>query len=118
MADVRIFTYSELLTAPVAPSSGRFASDSVGLLKQRYLGRDKVTVNTVTPVSTSALAATQHTKLVHILVDPNTIVHYEIFPEGWSGAITEATAASPFMSGTQLFNFGSGWTISFLEASL
>ena len=117
MADVRIFTYSELLTAPVAPSSGRFSTDSVGLLKQRYLGRDRVTVSTGSAVTTDAAAAPHHTKLVHVIVDPNTIVHYEVFPEGFSGAVTEATIDSPHFSGTQLLNFGAGWTISFLEAT-
>lgn len=117
MASVRIFTYAELLTAPVSPSSGRFASDSIGLLKQRYLGRDTVTVSTGSPVTTDSSAAPQHTKLVQVLVDPNVIVHYEVFPEGYSGAISAATTDSPFFSGTQLLNFGAGWTISFLEAS-
>lgn len=117
MASVRIFTYAEIITAPVAASSGRFSSDSVGLLKQRYLGRDMVTVSTGGAVTTSANAAPTGTRLVQIQVDPGIVVHYEIFPEGYSGSVSAATTASPFISGTTLFNFGPGWTISFLEAS-
>lgn len=117
MASVRIFTYSELMTAPVASSSGRFASDSIGLLKQRYVGRDMVTVSTGAAVSTSSSAAPTSARLVQVIVDPNVIVHYEVFPEGYSGAITAATTASPFFSGTQLLNFGPAWTMSFLQAS-
>ncbi len=117
MASVRIFTYAEIITAPVAPSSGRFSSDSIGLLKQRYLGRDMVTVSTGAAVTTNPLAAPRGTALVQIQIDPGIIVHYEMFPEGYSGSITEATTASPYMSGVQLYNHGPGWTISFLQAS-
>jgi hypothetical protein len=118
MASVRIFTYSEIITAPVAASSGRFSSDSVGLLKQRYLGRETISISTGSASSSSANTSDNSSvKLVQVQADPGTVVHYEIFPENWSGAITEATTDSPFMSGTQLFNFGKGWTISFREAS-
>ena len=117
-AVVRIFTYSEVITAPVAASSGRFASDSIGLLKGRYLGRDMVTASTGAAVATASSAASNtNVKLVQVQVEPGKIVHYEIFPEGHSGAITEATTASPFTSGTQLFSFGPNYTISLLEAS-
>lgn len=118
MASVRIFTYAEIVTAPVAPSSGRFSSDSVGLLKQPYLGRDQVTINTGAAVATSAVAAPSGTRLVQVVVDPGKIVHYEVFPKDHSRSITEATAASPFFSGVQLLMFGPEWTISFLESVL
>lgn len=117
MASARIFTYSELMTAPVAASSGRFSSDSVGLLKQRYLGRGMVTLSTGAAVATDPLAAPRGTNLVQIQVDPGIIVHYELFPEGYSGSITEATTASPYLSGIQLMNFGPNWYISFLQAA-
>lgn len=113
-AVVRIFTFSEIITAPVAASSGRYSTDSVGLLKHPYLGRDQVTAGTGAAVATSASAAPDSTRLVQVQVEPGKIVHYEAVPQG-----QERTAAttSPFISGTTLIHFGPGWTLSFLEAS-
>lgn len=111
---VRIFTYSEIITAPVAASSGRYSSDSVGLLKNPYLGKDQVTAGTGVAVSTSAAAATDSTRLVQIQVEPGKIVHYETVPAGQDRT---ATTASPFISGTSLLHFGPSWQLSLLEAS-
>lgn len=116
-AVVRLYTYSSVLTAPVAPSSGRFSSDSVGLLKNRYLGRAMITADTIAAQSTTSDLSPDGTFLLQILVQPGKIVHYEVFPQGYSGSITEATTASPYVSGKELLHYGPGWTISLLEAS-
>lgn len=116
-AVVRLYTYSGVLTAPVAPSSGRFSSDSVGLLKNRYLGRAMITADTIAAQSTTTDLTPEGTFLLQIMVQPSKVVHYEVFPDGYSGSITEATSASPYISGTQLIHVGPRWLVSLLEAS-
>ena len=117
-AIVRLYTYSEIISAPVAPSSGRYSSDSVGLLKGRYLGRAQIEADTGSAQSSSAdLSSNTSVKLLQYMVEPGKIVHYELFPPGHSGAVTEATTASPYISGTGLLYFGPEWVISVLEAS-
>lgn len=117
MATINLFTYSEIITAKVAPSSGRFSADSVGMLKNRYLARAQLTPTTGSPQSTTADLAPSGTTILQYMVEPGKVVYYEVFPEGYSGAITEATAASPWVSGTGILMFGPGWRISMLEAS-
>lgn len=113
-AQVRVFTYSEVITAPVAASSGRYSSDSVGLLKNPYEGKDLVTPDTSTPQTTDAAIATNATRLAQVMVEPGKIVHYETIPSGQSRTVT---TDSPYISGTVLLHFGPGWQLSFLEAS-
>ena len=116
-AIVSLFTYSELITARKAASSGTYSSDSVGLLKQRYLGRAQLTVDTASSLATSADLAPSGTNILQYMVQPGKIVYYEAFPEGYtSDTITEATSLSPYISGTGLLMFGPSWTISLREA--
>jgi hypothetical protein len=112
-AVVRIFTYSEVITAPVAASSGRYSSDSIGLLKNPYLTSDQIEATTAAAVST-ALASNTSVRLVQVQIEPNKIVHYETVP---AGQARTATTASPFISGTVLLSFGPDWQLSLLEAN-
>lgn len=112
-AIVRIFTHSGLITAPVAPGSGRFSSDSVGLLKQPPEGREKLTASTGAAVSSAAATATGSTRLVFVQVQAGKIVHYEVTPEGRD--LVEAGDTSPTITGEVVIQFGSGWRISFKE---
>ena len=112
-ATVRIFSHSEIVTAPVAASSGRYSSDSVGLLKQPYLGRESLDVTSTAAQTSAAATAANGTKLLHVLVQPGKTVFYEITPSGQT--VTVATSSSKFMSGSELFQFGPGWQISLLE---
>lgn len=115
---VRVFTYSAIITAPVAASSGRFSSDSVGLLKHPYMGRDLIVATTGGAQATDPSMAPMGTSLIRIQVQPGgNAVHYELLPENNSGAITQATTDSPHLDGDGLFAFGPGWTVSILEAS-
>lgn len=114
-AIVRIFPHSGLITAPVAAGSGRLSTDSVGLLKQPPLGREKLTTDTTTVASSSAATASNtSTRIVFIQVQANKIVHYECTPEGQE--LVEAGDTSPTITGETVLQFGPGWRISFLES--
>lgn len=112
-AIVRIFAHSGLITAPVAPGSGRFSTDSVGLLKQPPLGRERFEVAAVALNSSASVSESRHTALLLVQVQPGKVVHYECTPQSFE--LAEASTTSPTISGEVVIQFGQGWTISFLE---
>lgn len=112
-AIVRISMYASLITAPVAGSSGRLSTDSVGLLKQPRLGGEKLTVSNTSVPSLSATAASG-TQLALVQVQPGKVVHYEVTPQP-DADILPATDTCPTIEGSTIVNFGPGWRISFLE---
>jgi hypothetical protein len=110
---VRVFTHTGLATASVASSGGgRYSNDSLFMLKQPYLGRQTLTTDAITAVSSSGSIASKGTTLLHIEVQPGQTVHYEINPANRSAV---ADSNSPTISGKTNFEFGPGWTISILE---
>lgn len=113
-AIVRIYTHSGLVTAPVAPSGGRFTSDSVAQLKQPYLSKERLTANDSTSVTSSA--GPNKSELVLIQVQPGKTVHYEV-TTGNIGTPIEADVDSPTMSGDTVMQYGAGWVLSFLEST-
>jgi hypothetical protein len=114
-AIVRVFTHTGLITAPSSSAGGRFASDSVGLLKQPFLANEKITV-AASPVTTSADTAPNGTGIAFVQVQAGKTVHYRLTP-GNNEAATDATDASPVLSGDTVLNFGPQWRISFLECA-
>lgn len=110
---VRCFYHTGTTTAPVSASGGRFTSDSVMLVKQPYLERDSVTVNTGTPQSIDAAPAA--CKLLVVQVQEGRAAHMEINPPNRS---TAADTGSPIVSGTVHLEFGPDWTASFLECEI
>lgn len=114
-AIVRISTYSGLITAPVAAGSGRFSSDSVGLLKQPPEGIETLTASTGAAVSSDSAKATRATRLILVQVQTGKVVHYAVTPQGQDEHV--ATTSHPTISGEVVIQFGDGWTISVLENS-
>lgn len=108
-ATVYVFFHSGLSTAHVAAGT-RYATDSVGLLKQPYIGRDDV--NATSASATSSSAAPAGTKIAYVQVQEGKTVHYECNPENRS---VDADTTSPFISGSTTFECGPGWTFSFFE---
>lgn len=112
-AVVRAFYRSGTSAAPVAAGGGRFTSDSLLLVKEPYLARSSVTVNTGTAQSIDA--APTGTKMLHLQIQQGKQCHVEINPPNRS---TAADTGSPIYSGDTILEFGPGWTASFLEAEL
>lgn len=108
---VRIFSHSGLVTAHVS-AGGRFASDSVGLLKYPYLGKESLTATTGSAQSSAAGTAPDATKVLNVQVEEGKAVHIEVNPPNRT---TAATVGSPIIRGDNIFNFGESWTISVLE---
>lgn len=113
-AIVRVFSHPSLITAPTASSGGRFATDSVGLLKQPYVANEKLTVGTVTPLTTAEATTPNGTGILFVQVQAGKVVHYQVSP---NAPAVDATTSSPTMSGDTVLNCGPGWRLSFLECS-
>jgi|GEM_PF-4453855 len=109
---VRCFTYSCISSAPINAASGVYRTDSVSLLKQPYLARQAVIATTSSAQSTGEALSPRGTTILHVEVEPGATVAYEINPPGRA---TPADASSPRVSGASNFEFGVGWTVSFLE---
>jgi len=112
---VRLFTFSEIITAPVSATSGRYSTDSVGLLKYPYLARQTISAGASATTANASLTSNNNCQLLQVQVDPGGVVHIELTARATD--ITEATTDSLYISGTQLFKIGPNWSISLLEAS-
>ena len=110
-ATVRAFCHSGVTTAAVTGTM--FATDSVSLVKQPYLARSSVTVDTGTAQSTTAAPA--GTTLLLVQVEAGKAVHLEVNPPNRS---TAADTGSPIYSGTFHLACGVDWTISVLESTI
>jgi hypothetical protein len=109
----RLFSHTGISTAYVNPASGRYSSDSIGLLKLPYLAREAVTANTGTAQSTAtALTTSTGTKLVHVQIETGKTVAIECNPPNRS---TSADSSSPRYSGDVTFEAGPNWVFSILE---
>lgn len=106
---VRVFYHSGLTTAHVAAGT-KFATDSVAMLKQPYLARDKVSATTGAAVSTAAAPA--GTRVAYVQVEDGKSVYFEVNPENRT---TAADSSSPVVSGSATFECGPNWSLSFLE---
>jgi hypothetical protein len=110
---VRLFSHTGITTAAVNPASGRYSTDSVGLLRWPYLAREAVTANTGTAQSTTTtLTASNGTKLLHMQVETGKVVAAELNPPNRS---VSADSSSPRFSGDVTFDCGPNWTVSLLE---
>lgn len=110
-AIVRIFWHTGLATAAVAAGT-RYTTDSVAMLKQPYVGRASLSVDSGAAASTDPAPAA--TKIAFVQVQDGKAVHIEINPENRS---VDADTGSPILSGSTQFEAGPRWTISVLEAS-
>jgi hypothetical protein len=114
-ATVRIYSHASLITAPLSSAGGRFTTDAVMQLKQRYLAREKLSPDTSTAATSSADTAPNKTSLLLIQIQPGKTVHYEVIPSGFEAVV--ADTSSPTISGETVIEFGPGWTISVLEST-
>lgn len=111
---VRMFAHTSIVTAPVHPGSGRYSTDSVGILRQPYVARQSITATTGSAQTTSAnLTANAAVKLLSVQIQPGKTVAIESLPPNRTGV--EADADSPRYSGDVLIECGHGWQFSLME---
>lgn len=106
---VKVFYHSGVTTAAVAAGT-RFASDSVAMLKQPYIGRASVSVTSAAAQAVSA--APNGTKLAFVQVQEGKAVLYEVNPPNRS---VDADTSSPLLTGSTQIECGADWSISFRE---
>lgn len=117
MASVRVFAFPGLTSLAISSGgSNRPNNDSLYVLTHPATGRETLTVDTATAVTTAADLAPAKTKMLQIQVDPGIRVHMEITPEN---IVTPAVADSTsiIVSGDTLIHFGPGWRASFLQVT-
>lgn len=114
-ATCRMFTFTGLMTAPVASGSKRFSTDSVGLLKYPYNAKESIVANTSAAQSSSTDLSPDGVSILLVQVQQGKAVHIEINSPNRS---TDATTESPVITGDQHFSFGADWTVSLLEHTI
>lgn len=112
---VRIFSHGELVVAPVSAGSSRYSTDSLFMLN-RYIGKEKLDVDTATAVSSASATAPTGTAMLRMEAAPGKIIAYELNQRNQNNPRT-ADATSPTFEGRQSFVFGEGWTVSLLDVT-
>lgn len=115
MATVRIFSYSELISARVSTGGGQPAQNSVFMLREPYLAGEILTPSTSVAQSSSANTAPADTRMLKVQVDGGKRCHYEVTSTGQT--LRPATSSSPILSGDELIYFAQGYILSLLEVT-
>ena len=110
--NVRIYGYRGTSQLPSVQQK-QMQADSVQVLVQPYEFAQVLATNGATAVSSAADPSTKVT-ILRVEVPDAQSIRYEINPPGRSVA---AGNQSPILSGRDQFFFGTGWTISIVEAS-
>lgn len=117
---VRIFGHDGLSRMRVLGSgAGQMSTDSVFQLNQPYLWAQQLVTNGATPVGSTPAAlpsgmTRDNTDMLRIEVPDGQAVRYEVNPPNRAIA---ASANSPLLTGLNQIKFGSGWTISIIDAA-
>lgn len=106
---VKVFYFQGLSQVPFA-SGTKYATDSVGTLKQPYINRSSVTVDNATAQSVAAAGSGAGVALVQVQVGKAVLV--EVNPPNRS---VDADTSSLTIRGDTTFVVGPDWTLSFLE---
>ncbi len=109
-AAVKIFFHQGVAQVPFA-SGTKYATDSVGTLKQPYIEKSSVSVDNVT--AQSSAAAPSGTGVAFVQVEQGKSVFCEVNPPNRSEV---ASSASPTIRGDVTFVVGPDWSLSFLES--
>lgn len=115
MANVRIYGYSGIVQ--IEQRMLKFANaDSVFLRQEPCIWRQKLALTGATPV-VSAVQPNDVATMIVIEVDDGTKVRYEIQPNGPIVGARAADTFSPPLAGENVFQWFSGATVSFVDAS-
>jgi hypothetical protein len=117
--NVRLHGYQGIVAMKVTNESGQQHSDSVYQLQQPPVWAQTVSVTAaaaplVTPVTVLAPFVGDVSGVLRIEVPDGQAIRYEINPPNVSRT---AGSTSPKMSGVDQFQWGSGWSISLVDAS-
>ena len=116
MANVRIFGYSGVVQVEQRLLKF-FSSDAQFLRQEPCLWRQKLVLNGATPV-VSVVQPNDTAVFVVVEVDDNVAVRYEMQPNGpLAPNARPADTFSPRLQGENLFQWFSGATMSFVDAS-
>lgn len=117
MASVRIFGYSGVVQIEQRMVKS-FNADSQFVRQEPYLWSQKLVLNGAVPVE-SVVQANDKATLVVVEVDDAVAVRYEVNPNGPAPATShrDASSNSPKLRGENLFQWFSGATMSFVDAS-
>lgn len=108
---VRIFTYPGIVAA-IQPQIVQQSSDSVFMLRDPYIGGQKLTSNGATEVASTPLDTGTH--VLRIEVDDGNTIRYEIR----MGPNTRpASTGSPSISGREIIFASAGAVFAFVDAS-
>lgn len=115
---VRIFGHAGLTRMKVLGSS-QLSTDSVFQLQQPYLWAQQLTANGLTPATSTPAPqpsgqSVDNTDVLRIEVPDGQSIRYEVNPPNRNVA---ASANSPMIAGRDQIKFGSGWTISIVDAA-
>lgn len=116
MANVRIFGYPAVVQLEQRMVKS-FNSDSQFVRQEPYLWSAKLALNGATPVE-SEVQVNDTATFVVVEVDANVAVRYEVNPNGpIASNHRDASTDSPRLTGENLFQWFSGATMSFVDAS-
>ena len=113
-ATIRCFAFAGVIGLPRVGGNDLTLS-IVQCIKFPLLGRDLLTVDTVTTDVTDAAAAPHGTAGLWVQVEPVKRIRFEITPEGQT--LLTAGSTSPELSGETQLVFGPGWQFSAIEAT-
>lgn len=110
-AIVKIFTYKGM-TSLKKISETNHNDDGVFVVKEPYIGSEKVTVESTAISSTAATAGTG-TNVVRVQVEDGKKVAYEV--NAGSRAVDASVDTSPVITGENYIECAEGATLSFIE---
>jgi hypothetical protein len=117
-ATVRLFAHDGINTLPVASDAGQFRGNSMFVLRQPYLAREKIEADSGSATSSAAaLSESQYTKVLRMEIEPGKRVAYEVSPPGRTGAPVAADSSSPVATGDVELEFGPRYVISLLDVT-
>jgi hypothetical protein len=109
--NVRIFGHRGTRQLPVT-NPMQMQADTVQVLEQPYEFSQVISVSAV--AASSAADPSTKVQLLRIEVPDGQTVRYEINPPNRT---TAASTNSPSLSGKDQFFFGTGWTVSLIDAA-
>ncbi len=113
---LRIYGYRGLTQLPQNLPK-QYTADTVFTDTEPYEFRQILVSNGLTPVASAPQPAPDQTAYVRVEVPDGQSIRYEINPPNRAGGAVVASASSPILSGINRFEFHSGWSLSFIDAS-
>lgn len=111
---IRVFGYRGVTQIPY--QNKQFSGDSIWTLQQPYLWGAAADSVGATPVTINDDDANGKASVIRVEVPDGEKIRYEINYAGREGGTVSPTQDSPSLTGITQFNWGEGWSFSFIEA--